>query len=272
MAQKAVSLQPANASFQLGVAQVLAHMGRYDDARFAGLRALEWTRDPEERTSALSFLNALQTMRQYAPNGFQSARAAAVVAVEGKTIDVTGIVSNLKCNGAMEFDVTSVAGTVDLRVAPSIPVTFVVAGAQPSQSELCASLDGRSVRVRYVSDKDNDDSGVLQTLQVLPPEKAPEDIMRGHAPTDAVVATVEGTTAKVSCEANEMFLTMSVNATSITLYAKDFTRVVFSANTRQAMGDLSPCTDLKGRPLKVGYIPNHQKNSAGEIQAIIIEK
>lgn len=272
MAQKAVSLQPANASFQLGVAQVLAHMGRYDDSRLAGLRALEWTRDPEERTSALSFLNALQTMRQYAPNGLQSAQPVAVAAAEGKTIDVTGIVSNLKCDGAMEFHVTSVAGTVDLRVAPSIPVTFVVAGAHPNQSEVCASLDGRSVRARYVSDKDNDDSGALQMLQIQPPEQAPKDNMRGHAPADAVVTTVEGTTTKVSCEANEMFLTMSVNAASITLHAKDFTRVVFSANSRQAMGDLSPCTDLKGRPLKVGFIPNHQKNSAGEIQAIIIEK
>jgi tetratricopeptide (TPR) repeat protein len=272
MAQKAVSLQPANANFQLGLAEVLAHMGKYDDAHLAGLRALEWTREPEERTSALSFLTALQTMRQYAPNGLQPARAAAVAAAEGKTIDVTGIVSNLKCDGAMEFDVTSVAGTVDLRVAPSIPVKFVVPGAQPNQSDLCASLDGRNVTVRYVSDKDNDDSGALQMLQVLLPEKPPEDIMRGHAPADAVVATVEGTTMKVSCEANEMLLTMSVNGTSITLHAKDFTHVVFTANSRQAMGDLSPCTDLKDRPLKVGFIPNHQKNSAGEIQAIIIEK
>jgi Tfp pilus assembly protein PilF len=272
MAQKAVSLQPANANFQLGLAQVLAHMGKYDDAHLAGLRALEWTREPEERTSALSFLTALQTMRQYAPNGLQPARAAAVAAAEGKTIDVTGIVSNLKCDGAMEFDVTSVAGTVDLRVAPSIPVEFVVPGAQPNQSDLCASLDGRNVTVRYVSDKDNDDSGALQMLQVLPPEKPPEDIMRGHAPSDAVVATVEGTTMKVSCEANEMLLTMSVNATSITLHAKDFTHVVFTANSRQAMGDLSPCTDLKGRPLRVGFIPNQQKKSAGEIQVIIIEK
>ena len=272
MAQKAVSLQPANANFQLGLAQVLAHMGKYDDAHLAGLRALEWTREPEERTSALSFLTALQTMRQYAPNGLQPARAAAVAAAEGKTIDVTGIVSNLKCDGAMEFDVTSVAGTVDLRVAPSIPVKFVVPGAQANQSDLCASLDGRNVRVRYVSDKDNDDSGALQMLQVLPPEKPPEDIMRGHAPSDAVVATVEGTTAKVSCEANEMLLTMSVNATSITLHAKDFTHVVFTANSRQEMGDLSPCTDLKGRPLRVGFIPNQQKKSAGEIQVIIIEK
>ena len=172
----------------------------------------------------------------------------------------------------MEFDVTSVAGTVDLRVVPSIPVTFVVPGAKPNQSELCASLDGRSVTVRYLSDKDNDDSGTLQMLQVLPPEQPLKDNMRGHAPTDAVVATVEGTTTKVSCEANEMFLTMSVNAASITLHATDFTRVVFTANSLQAMGDLSPCTDLKGRPLKVGFIPNHQKNFTGEIQAIIIEK
>jgi len=272
MAQKAVSLQPANANFQLGLAQVLAHMGKYDDAHLAGLRALEWTREPEERTSALSFLTALQTMRQYAPNGLQPARAAAVAAAEGKTIDVTGIVSNLKCVGAMEFDVTSVAGTVDLRVAPSIPVKFVIPGAQPNQSDLCASLDGRNVRVRYVSDKDNDDSGAVQMLQVLPPEKPPEDIMRGHAPAGSIVTTVEGTTAKVSCEANEMLLTMSVNGTSITLHAKDFTHVVFTANSRQAMGDLSPCTDLKGRPLRVGFVPNQQKKSVGEIQVIIIEK
>jgi Tfp pilus assembly protein PilF len=272
MAQKAVSLQPANANFQLSLAQVLAHMGKYDDAHLAGLRALEWTREPEERSLALSFLTASQTMRQYAPNGLPPAGAGAVAAAEGKTIEVTGIVSNLKCDGPMEFDVTNVAGTVDLRVAPSIPVTFAIPGAQPNQSNLCASLDGRNVRVRYVSDKDSDDSGALQMLQVLPSEKSPEDVMRGHAPADAVVATVEGTTAKVSCEANEMFLTMSVNATSITLHAKDFTHVVFSANSRQAMGDISPCTDLKGRPLRVGFIPNQQKKSAGEIQVIIIEK
>ena len=126
--------------------------------------------------------------------------------------------------------------------------------------------------MRYLSDKDNDDSGTLQMLQILPPEQPLKDNMRGHAPADAVVATVEGTTTKVSCEANEMFLTMSVNAASITLHATDFTRVVFTANSLQAMGDLSPCTDLKGRPLKVGFIPNHQKNFTGEIQAIIIEK
>jgi len=272
MAQKAVSFEPANASFQLDLAQVLGHMGKYDDAHMAGLRAMEWTKDQEQKAMALSYLNHLKSMQLYGASGLPPVEASADAKPRGKIIVVTGTASNLNCTGGMELDVTNTTGKVHLRLAPGVAFTMAAPGAPADQTNQCTLLDGKIVKAGYLADKDSDQSGTIQTLQVLQTEKPPEDVMRGRAPTGAVVITVEGTAANVSCNGNEMFLNMSVNATSITLHTKDFTLVVFNADSPQDRGDFSPCTDLKGRPLRVGFIPDQQKKSAGEIQAIVIEK
>ncbi|HTV60564.1 MAG TPA: tetratricopeptide repeat protein [Verrucomicrobiae bacterium] len=272
MAQKAVSFEPGSAEFQLDLAQVLGRMGKYDDAHMAGLRAMEWTKDPEQRAEALAFLNHLNSVRLYGENFSPSAAPTVDVTPKGKMILVAGTVSNLNCKGGMEFDLTNTAGKVHLRLAPGVAFTIAVPGGPINPENPCKLLDGKLIKAGYLADSNNDQSGTIETLELLQPQHPQEDVMRGHAPQGAVVATVEGTASSVSCKGNELFLEMSVKAASLSLHAKDFTRVVFDADSPQARGEFSPCTDLKGLPLRIGYIPGREDNSAGEIQTIVIEK
>jgi hypothetical protein len=98
------------------------------------------------------------------------------------------------------------------------------------------------------------------------------DEMRGNAPPDATIVTVEGIVAKTSCRGQEMFLTLAVKATSITLHAKDMRQIVFRANSASDRGNIDPCSELKGRMLMAGFTPDQHKDYAGQIQTIVIEK
>ena len=63
--QKAVTLEPANAGYQLDLAQVLVHMRRYDDAQRIAVRARDGASDPRQRARVEEFLNYMQRVREY---------------------------------------------------------------------------------------------------------------------------------------------------------------------------------------------------------------
>jgi TonB family protein len=63
LAQKAVSLEPANSNYQLALAQVLIRQNKVDQADMASERASAWARNPTERTNAADFRQFLATYR-----------------------------------------------------------------------------------------------------------------------------------------------------------------------------------------------------------------
>ena len=63
LAQKAVSLEPANSNYQLALAQVLIRQNKVDQANIASERASAWARNPSEKTNAEDFRQFLDTYR-----------------------------------------------------------------------------------------------------------------------------------------------------------------------------------------------------------------
>jgi tetratricopeptide (TPR) repeat protein len=61
--RQAVTLEPANTSYQLDLAQVLVHMQQYEDARRLAVRARDGASDPRQRANAEQFLNYVQGVR-----------------------------------------------------------------------------------------------------------------------------------------------------------------------------------------------------------------
>jgi tetratricopeptide (TPR) repeat protein len=278
MAQKAVGFEPANPWYQFALAQVYARMDKFDEAHLAGLRAMSWTKDPELKAEATSFLQYLQALRQNdsVPGGALPAqqtvgRTPSVPA--GKVIMVSGVASGVTCDNGLKLDVQSDAGVVHLRLLPGANISMLLPdNTATGNMSPCAALEGKNVKVRYVSDPNDENRGGLLSLEVVPKEMPSSDEMRGNAPQGATIVTVEGIVAKSSCRGQEMFLTLAVKATSITLHAKDMRQIVFRANSASDRGNIDPCSELKGRMLMVGFTPDQHKDYAGQIQTIVIEK
>lgn len=64
LAEKAVSLEPANSNYQLALAQVLIRQNKFSEADVAAGRASAWARDPSEKTNADNFRQFLDRFRQ----------------------------------------------------------------------------------------------------------------------------------------------------------------------------------------------------------------
>jgi TonB family protein len=64
LANKAVSFEPANSSYQLALAQVLVHQNKLDEADLASRHASEWARDPAEKANADNFRQFLASFRK----------------------------------------------------------------------------------------------------------------------------------------------------------------------------------------------------------------
>jgi len=279
MAQKAVSMEPASAEFQLNLGQVYASLGKFSDAHMAGLRALEWARTPDGKARAKAFLDEEKAAQLAAA----SERATTVDVLNSlppatsgprKYVTVTGIASNVNCTDGLKLDVTNPQGVSHLRIAPGTSVSISIPGDTHGSASPCQTLSGKTVNATYLAESGNELSGDLESLSVVEPDSAgaAADPLRGHAPPDANVLRLEGTADKVSCSGNEMYLTLSTPAAFVPLHAKDLRQVVFNADSPSQRGDFSPCTGLKGLKLRVGFISKPQKNSAGEIQGIVIEK
>ncbi|HTU34746.1 MAG TPA: DUF1570 domain-containing protein [Candidatus Acidoferrum sp.] len=182
-AQKAVSFEPANATYQLALAQVLAHMDKFDDARMAALRAQAWARHPQEKTEATEFLAYLREASQYQSGAVRPAsEPAASSATFGATTDAQGTV----------------------------------------------------------------------------------------APGPAVA---DGQVSSVVCKGNEMRLTLVLTSgQSVLLHSADYTKIRYLAGANSSLGDIEPCSELKGRAAKISYSVSPGKAFAGEIQAIVVGK
>jgi tetratricopeptide (TPR) repeat protein len=64
LAQKAVSLEPANSLYQLDLAQVLLRMNKFDEATLAAAQASVLARNPKDKSNAEAFMEELQQARE----------------------------------------------------------------------------------------------------------------------------------------------------------------------------------------------------------------
>lgn len=264
-AQKAVSLEPANSAYQLALAQVLLRMDKYDDAQLAASRARAWARDPQEKANAASFQAQLQQARQFhaAEAEENTSDDPASANSPGAPLEkAEGVVTDESCEHGLRIDVQSATGLLHLRRAGGA-VTSIDGPTTPGFNE-CTSLKGLHVEVEYRPAAEKSDTGTMRSLHIFVPDHS-RDLAPG-------MAIAEGKVTAITCTGNNMKLTMAVADKPLLLHAADYTKVAYLAGANSSLGDLDPCSDLKGRQVKVTFAVAQQKQLAGEIQAIVVGK
>jgi hypothetical protein len=265
-AQKAVSFEPGNSTYQLALAQVLARMEKYDEAKAAAMQSAAWAHQPQDRANAESFLNYLQQLKSF------HAASAAAGADEGFAYTNEprerdeGIVANASCEPALKIDLNTAGVIVHLHSAADHPVPISVEGKPTAGLNPCTSLKGLRVSVLYRPDEKDANSGELRALSILTTTDQAAKLPPG-------TAIVEGKVADVTCDDNDMQLRLTVAPDKLLiLHASDYTKINYLAGANSSLGDLEPCSEMKGRSVKITYAETQQKKFAGEMQTIVVGK
>jgi tetratricopeptide (TPR) repeat protein len=269
-AQKAVSFEPANSTYQLALAQVLARMEKYDEAKVAASQAQAWARQPQERANAQSFLNYLQQVNNFhgsagSPGVGGASTSVSASSNEGMEQD-EGTVAAESCDGGLKIDLETAGVVVHLHATPNRPFSISMEGPPIQGFNQCTSLKGLTVSVQYRPDEKDRNSGEIRSLHVVAPSET------SKLPPGMI--TAEGKVSDVTCTENDMMvLTLALaNGQSLVLHASDYTKIRFLAGASSSLGDLEPCSEMKGRSVKITYAETQKQSFAGEMQTIVVGK
>jgi tetratricopeptide (TPR) repeat protein len=181
--QKAVTLEPANTSYLLDLAQVLVHMQRFDEAQRLAVRARDGAADPRQRAQVEDFLNHVQ---RYCD--FQSQHPASVTgnATPGNataagsrmaqpsrpdptvTTKITGRVKTVACEGK-EMTVTVSVRDVDfdLHARDYSHVSFSEgAPFETGKFDPCTQLSGHDAEFNFVMVENKSYDGEIQSVEI----------------------------------------------------------------------------------------------------------
>jgi tetratricopeptide (TPR) repeat protein len=186
-AEKAVSLEPGIAGFHIDLAQVFVRMRRYDDARVAALHARAAAVAPQERAEADHLFVLLQRVRD-AQGGDRPTPGDALpplqhraktnptatagnngLAVSQGTQEVTGVVTQLSCNPAIQLQVTAPSGVYRLYTVPGGQLKIERASKPLAGFNPCSSMKGLRVTAQYEPDGAKGHSGKIEMLKILEP-------------------------------------------------------------------------------------------------------
>jgi len=203
LAQKAQALEPGNTGYQIDMAQVLARMNRYADARSIAVRARANASNPMERAHAEQFLAYLQQVEQHSrgdsdaagpSNGAEQASStppspkpvagsgpdspdagqAKVQAAGGDAAgdsgtlrEATGVVTKLSCSAGLKIELNSGTGSMTLHVKAGTSLRIQMATPAHGPFNPCTELQGQRVKVAYQPDDAKGKVGTLASLIVL---------------------------------------------------------------------------------------------------------
>jgi hypothetical protein len=129
----------------------------------------------------------------------------------------------------------------------------------------CTSLKGLSVSVQYHPDEKDRNSGEIRSLHILAPSET------AKLPPGTVA--VEGKVSDVTCDDDDMRLTLALaDGHSLVLHASDYTKIRFLAGANSSLGDLEPCSEMKGRSVRITYAQTQKQSFAGEMQTVVVGK
>jgi hypothetical protein len=152
-----------------------------------------------------------------------------------------------------------------LRSVPDHPFAISMEGKPLEGFDQCTSLKGLSVSVQYHPDQQDRNSGEIRSLRVLASSETPK--------LPPGTATAEGRVANVTCDEDDMKLTLALaDGHSLVLHASDYTKIRFLAGANSSLGDLEPCSEMKGRSVKITYAQTQKQSFAGEMQTIVVGK
>jgi tetratricopeptide (TPR) repeat protein len=181
--RQAVTLEPANTSYQLDLAQVLVHMQQYEDARRLAVRARDGASDPHQRANAEQFLNYVQRVRD-----FQATRPVPAIGqrtTEGATASgsrltgpsgaepsvgtqITGKVKDVSCDGK-EMKITIAVRDVDFHLhAHNYSRISFDEGTlfQTGKFDPCTQLLGQVAEVTFIMVENKSYDGEIQAVEM----------------------------------------------------------------------------------------------------------
>jgi tetratricopeptide (TPR) repeat protein len=201
LAKKAQALEPGSASYQIDLAQVLARMNRFKEARNIALHARTNAANPAERAEAERFLAFLDQVSQYSggdseapePDGARESSGTAANASSGTNSpaqapdaaaaqtaggdagaggaatlrEATGTVAKLSCMNGLKFELDTGAGMLTLHVKPGAQYQIKTATRPSGPFNPCTAIQGQRVKVEYQPVAGDGKLGVVESLTVL---------------------------------------------------------------------------------------------------------
>jgi Flp pilus assembly protein TadD len=306
LAQKAQALEPGSTIYQIDLAQVLARMNRYKEARNIALHARTNAANPLERAEAEHFLAFLDQVSQYSRGDSDAAEPAAARESSGAAAnassganspaqtpdaaaaqtaggaggaaalrEATGTVTKLSCMSGLKFELDTGAGTLTLHVKSGAQYQIKMTTRPNGPFNPCTAIQGQRVKVEYQPVGSNGKMGEVESLTVLTAVSGDGGARRlgvgaGHA--EPVTTSAEGNVTQVLCNGHELTLNLEAGDKTFILHARDATRVQFEQDVAFDAGDFEPCTQLKGREAKITFVVVDGKTYDGEIQSVEVEK
>ncbi len=306
-AKKAVSLEPGNTEFVYDLAQVLAQMQRFDEAQYVAERARSNSQNAEYRARIDQLIVYLQNARSIAsrnanqnaapkPQAIPEAAAHPSVAQEeapkeglDNSREVTGVVMQESCAGGLKLQVAVATELFTFRLQSGAHSAIHMMTKPAPDFDICKSLKGTQVAVRFTPDDANKNSGAIQLLTILAADLSPSATVPKQSPTAAstrrplrigpdadgaqtINATLSGRVTAVACDKSEMRLTLLVRESEFELHARDYTRVHFDQAVPFDTGEFQPCAQLKDRDATIAYVVTEKEKYDGEIQSVEVGK
>ncbi|MFZ0584652.1 MAG: tetratricopeptide repeat protein [Candidatus Acidiferrales bacterium] len=300
LANKAVELEPGNSTYRLDRAQVYARMNRYADARVAAEQARETARSPQQREAVQQFFAFLQAAQRNVgnnlsaandndasensrPSGAEEAQETAPPATHGagNLREATGVVTELSCMNGLKIRIETAAGPLTLQLTAGTQLRFRLASRPAGPFNPCTALKGQRVTVEYEPTDASGKTGSLQSVTVLgaaddaggaPNLPGARRMGGGATSRQTVTSSAEGTVEQVSCTGNEMLMKLAAGDSSITLHARDASRVPVEKDVAFDARDFQICSQLQGHSAKVTFVVIAGKTYDGEIQSVEVLK
>jgi Tfp pilus assembly protein PilF len=305
-AKKAVNLQPGNTEFVYDLAQVLAQMQRFDEAQYVAERARTNSHNAEYRARLDQFIAYLQNARSIASRNAQTQNpasktppvpetsAAAAVAQDepakeaGNSREVTGVVTQESCAGGLKLQVAAGAEVFTFHLQAGAHSAIRMMTKPAPDFDICKSLKGTQVAVRFVPDDAKKSGGAIEQLTILAADAPGSPAIPKSAPGAAATkplrlapaangsqnasVTLSGRVTAVACDKIEMTLTLLVRDSEFELHARDYTRVHFDQAVPFDTGKFQPCALLKDHDATIEYIVTEKEKYDGEIQSVEVGK
>jgi len=305
-AKKAVTLEPGNTEFIYDLAQVLAQMQRFDEAQYVAERARANSQSAEYRARIDQLIVYLQNARSIAtrnadqnaapkPHAIPEAVPHPPVAQQdaGKnepdnSREVTGVVMQESCAGGLKLQVAVAAELFTFRLQPGAHSAIHMTAKPAQDFDICRSLKGTQVAVRFIPDDANKNSGAIERLTILaadtpasptvPKQQPAASTARplrfepGAGGAQSVNATLSGRVTAVACDKSEMRLTLLVRESEFELHSRDYTRIHFEQSVPFDAGEFQPCAQLKDHAATIEYVVTEKEKYDGEIQSVEVGK
>ena len=183
MAQKAVSMEPGNATYEFSLAQVLGRMRRFDAAQIAAQRARANAIDPRDRANADQYLAYLERVKNE-PGGNAASEGAATSGQsatihpdqdsdmhggQGSKAIAEGQIADVACNGN-EIALGIVAGgrqlTLHARDYTRLTWDDDRSGFDKHEVPACGQLKGLMASIRFVVVEGKPYDGEIESVEI----------------------------------------------------------------------------------------------------------